>query len=129
VELEQVFDHYAKHHIKILFVDFNAKLWKKVIFKPTTGNDSLHKISKDNGVRIINFATPKIRVVKSTMFQRRKIHKHTWTSPDWETYNKMNINIHRCELVLEYTRCTNFRGADCDIDHYLVVAKVRAVWQ
>jgi hypothetical protein len=28
-------------------------------------------------------------------------------------------------MTLEYNRCTNFRGADCDTDHYLVVAKVR----
>jgi hypothetical protein len=28
-------------------------------------------------------------------------------------------------MTFEYTRCTNFRGADCDTDHYLAVAKVR----
>jgi hypothetical protein len=59
VELERGFDHYLKHHMKILFVDFNAKLWRKDIFKPTIGNESLHQNSSDNGVRIINFATPK----------------------------------------------------------------------
>jgi len=28
-------------------------------------------------------------------------------------------------MTLEYTRCANFRGADRDTDHYLVVAKLR----
>jgi len=28
-------------------------------------------------------------------------------------------------MAFEYTRCANFRGDDCDTDHYLVVAKVR----
>jgi hypothetical protein len=32
---------------------------------PTIGNESLHEISHDNGVRVVNFATSKI-LVKST---------------------------------------------------------------
>jgi len=31
--------------------------WGEDIFKPTTGNESLHQDSSDNGVRIVNFAT------------------------------------------------------------------------
>jgi len=52
----------------ILLGDFNAKLGRENIFKPTTGNESLHQDSNDNGVRIVNFATSKNWVVKSTMF-------------------------------------------------------------
>jgi hypothetical protein len=29
------------------------------IFKPTIGNESLHEISNDNGVRLVNSATSK----------------------------------------------------------------------
>jgi exonuclease III len=52
-ELEQVFD---KYHMKILLGDFNAKVGSEDIFKPTTGNESLHQISNDNGDRVVNFA-------------------------------------------------------------------------
>jgi hypothetical protein len=45
--------------MKILLGDFNAKLGRENIFKPTIGNESLHKISNDNGVRVVNFATSK----------------------------------------------------------------------
>ena len=36
---------------------------KENTFKPTTGNDSLHQDSNDNGVRIVDFATSKNVVV------------------------------------------------------------------
>jgi hypothetical protein len=66
-ELEQVFDKFPNYHMKIL-LDFNAKVGREDIFKPTTGNDSQHQISNDNGVRVVNFATSKNRIVKCTMF-------------------------------------------------------------
>jgi len=46
-----------------ILVDFNAKLWREVIFKLTFGNDSVHHVSNDNGVRRVNFATSKNLVV------------------------------------------------------------------
>jgi hypothetical protein len=35
---------------KKILLDFNAKVGKEDIFKPTIGNKSLHEISNDNGV-------------------------------------------------------------------------------
>jgi len=58
-EFEQVFDHFLKYHMTIILGDFNAKVGRKNIFKPTTGNESLHQDSNDNGVRTVNFATSK----------------------------------------------------------------------
>jgi hypothetical protein len=37
-ELELVFDKFPKYHMKILLGDFNAKVGKGDIFKPTIGN-------------------------------------------------------------------------------------------
>ena len=76
-ELEQVFDHFPRYHTKILLGDFNAKVGRENIFKPTIGNESLHQDSNDNGVRMVNFATSKNLVVKNTMFPHRNIHKCT----------------------------------------------------
>ena len=57
-EIEQgFFCHFPKYHIKIILGDFNAKVGRENIFKPTIGNESLHQDSNDNGVRIVNFAT------------------------------------------------------------------------
>jgi hypothetical protein len=54
-----VFDKFPKYHMKILLGDFNAEVRKEDIFKPTIRNESLHEISNDNGVRVVNFATYK----------------------------------------------------------------------
>jgi hypothetical protein len=47
--------------------DFNAKVGREDILKPTIGNESLHEISNDNGVRLVNFATSKNYRVESTV--------------------------------------------------------------
>jgi hypothetical protein len=53
--------------------DFNAKLGREDIFKPTIGTERLHQDNNDNGVRIVNFATSKNLVLKSKMFPYRSI--------------------------------------------------------
>jgi hypothetical protein len=53
------------------------------------GNESLHEISNDNGVRVVNVATSK-NLVKSTMFPHRNIHKYTWTSPDGKPHTQID---------------------------------------
>jgi hypothetical protein len=72
-ELERVFNIFLKCHTKILLGDLNAK-----VVKLTIGNESLHEISNDNGVRLVNFATSKNLAVKSTMFPHRNIHKFSY---------------------------------------------------
>ena len=121
-KLEQVFDNFPKYDMKILLGDLNAKVGRENIFKPTIGNESLHQDNSDNGVRIVNFATSKNLVVKRTMFPHRDIHKHTWTSPDEKMHNQIDhilIDRRRQSRILDVC---SFREADCDTDHYLVVA-------
>ena len=61
--------------MKIILGDFNIKVGRDNIFKPTIGNESLHQDSNDNGVRIVNFVTLKNLAVKSTIFLHRNIHQ------------------------------------------------------
>jgi exonuclease III len=76
-ELERVFEKLLKYHTKILLGDFNVKVGREDIFKPTIGNERLHEISNDNGVRLVNVFTSENLTVKITMFRHRNIHKHT----------------------------------------------------
>jgi hypothetical protein len=84
-ELGRVFDQVPRYDMKILLGDFSAKIGRGHIFRPTIGNESLHEVSNDSGVRVLNFATSKNLLVKSTIFPHSRIHKYTWTSPEGNT--------------------------------------------
>jgi hypothetical protein len=43
----------------MLLEDFSAEVGREDFFKRTTGNESLHETSNDNGVRVVKFATSK----------------------------------------------------------------------
>ena len=105
--------------------DFNAKVGQEDIFKPTIGKESLHKMSNDNGVRLLNFATSKNLVVKSTTFPHRDIHKQPWTSPDGMTHNQIDHILTDNRRQSSIIDIRSFRGADCDTDHYLVIGNLR----
>ncbi|XP_070166158.1 uncharacterized protein [Polyergus mexicanus] len=51
-ELEHLVDQLPNDYMKIVLEDFNAKIGKEDIFRPTIGLESLHEKSNDNGVRI-----------------------------------------------------------------------------
>jgi hypothetical protein len=79
-ELEHRFDQFPKYHMKILLEGgFSAKVGREDILNPTIWNESLHEIN-DNGVRVVNFATSKDLIFKSTMVVQSNIHKYTWNS-------------------------------------------------
>ena len=98
---------------------------KEIIFKPTIGQESFHQDSNNNGVRLVNFTTTKNLVVKSMMFPHRNIHKYTWTSPDGKTHNQIDHVLIDRRWHSSILDLRSFRGADCDTDHYLLIAKVR----
>lgn len=61
-----VFYQIGRYDMKIPLEDFNAKIGQDDIFKPTIESESLHEFSKENGVRLVNFATSKSLIIKST---------------------------------------------------------------
>jgi endonuclease/exonuclease/phosphatase family metal-dependent hydrolase len=59
------------------------------------------------------------------MFPRRNIRKFNGTSPDGKTQNQIDhilIDRRRHSSVLD---ARSLRAADCDTDHYQVMAKIR----
>jgi hypothetical protein len=85
VEFVSDTDKLPKYHMKMLLRDFNAKVDREDIFKPAIGNESLHEISNDNGVRIVNADISKNIKVKSTMCPTLQ-HSHVYLDVSrWES--------------------------------------------
>ena len=112
-----MFDYFPKYRIKMLLGDFNGKVGRENIFKPTIGQESLHQDSDDNAVRLLKFATSKNLVVKSTMFPHRNIHKYTWTSPDCKTHNQINHVLIGRRWHSSVLDARSFRGAEIGRAH------------
>jgi hypothetical protein len=52
-DLEEVFHQFPRYNMKIFLGDFNAKVGREDII----GNENLHEVNNDKGVRVVNFAT------------------------------------------------------------------------
>jgi hypothetical protein len=119
-KLEHVFDKFLEHHMKMLLGDFNAKLGTEGILKPMIGPESFHEICNDIVVRVVNFVTSRNLIVKSTMFLHHNSHNFFFfASPEDSQIDHILIDRRQHSSVLDVR---SFRAADCDDDHYMVVA-------
>jgi hypothetical protein len=116
-------EKFPKYYTKILLGDFSAKVDKEHIFKPTIGNEILYEINNDNGIRVVNFATTKKSVVKSTMFPHRNIRKCNWTACDGKARNQIDHILVDRRRHSSVSDVLTFRAADSGTDHYLMVVE------
>jgi hypothetical protein len=105
--------------------DFNAKVGREDIFKPTIGNESSYEISNHNGVRVVNFSTSVNLVVKFTVIPHHDIHKYTWTFLKGKMHNEIDHAVIDRRWYSRILDVRSFRWGGCDTDRYLVVAEVR----
>ncbi|XP_046685325.1 uncharacterized protein LOC124371058 [Homalodisca vitripennis] len=104
--------------------DANAKVGREEVWRPAIGKESLHQESNDNGTRLASFAIANEYKIVSTMFPRKDIHKYTWTSPGGTTKNQIDHVITDQRHKSSITDVRSIRGAECGIDHSLVLVKV-----
>ncbi|XP_066938249.1 craniofacial development protein 2-like [Macrobrachium rosenbergii] len=110
-----------KHDVTVVLDDFNAKTGHEVdALGPATGRHGAHEVSSENGIRLTSFANSNGMVVGGTIFPHQEIHKHMWNSPEGITRNQMDHKFRGSLMDVH-----NFRGAECDSDHNLVIARVK----
>jgi hypothetical protein len=84
----------------------------------------LHDNDEDHSVKAVNFVIPERRSLSSTNDPHSNVHKYTWTFADGKIHNYIvHILPDKRHSSILHVQC--FGGADCDTDHYRVVAKVR----
>ena len=119
-KLQAVYNQAPERDVKILLGDFNAKVGREMIYRPTIGMHSLHETSNENGSNLIDFAVSNNMVISSTYFPHKNIHKATWRSPDGKTVNQIDhvlIDGRHRSNILDVRSC---RGPNIDSDHYMV---------
>lgn len=68
--LDQLVDEFSNHDRRLVLRGFNDKIEKENSFRLTKYKHTLHEVCNDNSRRVINFATDKNLIVKSTCFPR-----------------------------------------------------------
>jgi hypothetical protein len=53
--LGRIFDQFPRYDMVMCLGDFNAKVGREDVIKPTIRNESRHEISIDTGVRVVYF--------------------------------------------------------------------------
>jgi hypothetical protein len=87
-ELDEIYSECPRRDCKIIIGAMNAKVGNEDVYRSFIGKYSLHNKTRDNGMRLINFASSRNMVVGSTMFSHKDIHKRTWKSPDGNVFNQ-----------------------------------------
>ena len=87
--LQSVCDVLPKHEAIITLGDFNAKLGKELLYKDITGRHSMHEVTNNNDLRLVQYATINNFKVLSTWYPRNDIHKGTWKIPGTNVLTKL----------------------------------------
>lgn len=99
---------------QIVLRNFNAKVGREEMYRPTIGRERLHNKSNDNGTCLINFCMTYGLTISSTYFPRKDIHKQTWIASNQAIKNQINHIMIQNKQKKCLQNVGSFRGADAD---------------
>ena len=74
---------------------------------------------------LTEFCQENVLVIANTLFPRRKRRLYTWTSPDGQYRNQIDYILCSQRWRSSIQSAKTRLGADCGIDHELLIAKFR----
>ena len=77
------------------------------------------------GKCLIEFCQENALVIANTLFQQHKRRLYTWTSPDSHNWNQIDYILCRQRWRSSIQSAKTRPGADCGLDHELLIAKFR----
>jgi len=117
-------DEIPKHDVVIVAGDLNARIGadntghEKVMGRHGEGE------MNNNGERFVNFCEENRMVIGGSVFQHKKIHKLTWTSPDGRTQTQIDHIAINTKWRRSMRDVRVKRHADAGSDHNLLIAEV-----
>ena len=109
----------------VLFIigDWNAKVGSQET-SGVTGKFGLG-VQNEAGQRLIEFCQENTLVIANTLFQQHKRRLYTWTSPDSQHRNQIDYILSSQRWGSSILSAKTRLGADCGLDHQLLIAKFR----
>jgi len=123
--LDENINQIANSDIKIIRGDFNAKVGKEEMYKPTTGNESLHNETNNNGIKMIQFAISNGFNVRRSTFPYKDIHKETWYTVDGRIVNQIDHVLISKRFISAITDIRALRGTDIGSNNNLLKINFR----
>ncbi|VDP84171.1 unnamed protein product, partial [Schistosoma mattheei] len=80
---------------------------------------------KEDGERFANLCAFNKLVIGGTIFPHKRVHKTTWTSPDYTTQNQIDHICINKTLRRTMKDVRTKRGTDIAPDHHFLVAKMK----
>ena len=82
-------------------------------------------VQNEAGQRLTKFCQETIQAITNTLFQQHKRRLYTWTSLDGQHRNPIDYILCSQRWRSSIQSAKTRRGADCDSDHELLIAKFR----